>query len=88
MISRIPGADIGVGDVHAHDDGRLVIDLPVLGVSERQRRRDRAELPPSPGQPAGRVTDDGDVLPAPIRWVTGTPWVACPGGSPVPRLRA
>src|SRR6478672_11231002 len=39
-------------------------------------------------QPAGRVTDDGDALPEPIRWVTGTPVVPWPAGSPVPRLRA
>jgi len=36
----------------------------------------------------GRVIEDGDAAECPIRWVTGTPRVAWPSGSPVPRLRA
>ena len=36
----------------------------------------------------GKITDDGAVTSWPIRCVTGTPRVAAPTGSPVPRLRA
>ena len=53
-----------------------------------RRRGRRPAAPPVTGQPTGSVTDDGEPAECPIRWVTGSPCVAEPSGSPVPRLRA